>query len=207
VVAGLQGDPAALLRDHLIEAAERLLSDRQVTAITTRDLARAAEVSEGVLYNYFDDKNELLLTALVLRFEELVAQLRIAVPEAGSRTVREDLEQLAFAVLELHVAGLPLFGKLMTDPRLMARFWHEIHAGRVGVSGGDIRGIVKEHLEKERRRGRIGTCDTGAAADLLLGSVGLLALLEVIAGLAAHDRVAGLVDTLLSGLTPTGKSK
>lgn len=50
-------DPATALREHLVDTAERLLAEKQVGAITTREIARAAGVSDGVLYNYFADKD------------------------------------------------------------------------------------------------------------------------------------------------------
>ncbi len=55
----------AELRELLIDAADRLLADRQVSAITTRDIARAAGLSDGVLYNYFANKNDLVVVALL----------------------------------------------------------------------------------------------------------------------------------------------
>ncbi len=86
-VSGLDGDPATALREHLIDVAERLLSERQVSAITTRDIARTAGVSDGVLYNYFADKNDLLLTALVRRYGRIVARFEADLPQPGTATV------------------------------------------------------------------------------------------------------------------------
>src|SRR6266508_161567 len=64
-------DPGAALREHLIDTAEKLLAERQVSSITTRDIARTAGVSDGVLYNYFADKHELVVAALDLVAETL----------------------------------------------------------------------------------------------------------------------------------------
>lgn len=199
-IAGREGDPAVLLRDHLIDAAEALLGERQVSAITTRDIARVANVSDGVLYNYFEDKNELLLTALSRRFRELVTVLQENVPDIGRGTFRANLIQLAKELLDLHVAGLPLFGKLLTEPELLSRFTHQIHRADAGLSGADIRSAVIDYLERERRAGRIRKCDAASAADLLLGSVALLALLHLTTGAEVEGRIPGLVDTLIGGL-------
>lgn len=65
-------DPATALREHLVESAGKLLSERQISAITTRDTTLSAGVSDGVLYNYFGDKNELLLAALLRRYQSVV---------------------------------------------------------------------------------------------------------------------------------------
>ena len=190
-VAGRQGDHAELLRTHLIDVAEALLSDRQVSAITTKDLARAANVSEGVLYNYFADKNELLITALVRRFRELVANLRIGMPETSGATLQSNLEHLTRALLELQLAGLPLFGKLLSEPDLLKRFTHEIHESHE-LSGAEIRNATVEYLGTEIDG------DAEAVADLLLGATALLALQHLVAGVPVADRIPALVRTLLS---------
>jgi AcrR family transcriptional regulator len=203
VLAGVEGDHGELLRNHLVDIAERLLSDRTVTAITTRDLARAAEVSEGVLYNYFADKNELLLTALVRRFRELVANLLTGLPEAGEAPLQTNLERLANGLLELQLAGLPLFGKLLSEPALLARFSRAIHASDVELSGVEIRAATVEYLAAEQARGRIGDCDLEAAADLLLGATAQVALLHIVAATPAAERIPALVRTLTGGLLPT----
>jgi Bacterial regulatory proteins, tetR family len=44
----------------MIDVAERLLAERQVSTITTPDITPAAEVSDGVLYS-FADMNDLLM--------------------------------------------------------------------------------------------------------------------------------------------------
>lgn len=199
-LAGRTGEPAELLRGHLLDAAESLLADRRVSAVTTRDLARAAKVSEGVLYNYFADKNELLLTALVRRFVALVERLHAELPDAGAATVAENLERIAAALHALHADALPLFGKLMTEPPLLARFMHEIHSAELPLGGRQIRDPVVAYLEAEQRAGRLGPFDAGAAADLLLGSVALLALARIVGAADDARRIPALVRTLLCGL-------
>src|SRR5512140_2747206 len=48
VVDRVGDDPATALRELLIDAVDRLLAQGSITAITTRDIARAAGVSDGV---------------------------------------------------------------------------------------------------------------------------------------------------------------
>src|SRR5690349_17179224 len=80
-------DPATALREHLIDTAEQLLTQRHVGAITTREIARSAAVSDGVLYNYFADKHELLLAALVRRYTQVLSRFEADLPQAGTGTV------------------------------------------------------------------------------------------------------------------------
>ena len=204
-MAGRAGDPAVVLRAHLLDTAERLLSEKDFGAITTRELAAAAGVSDGVLYNYFQGKSDLLRTALVRRFSELVAALLAQVPKAGAGSVEASIELLARALLELHRSALPLVGKLLAQPPLLHSFFAEIHHRDQPFGGKQIRDAVVEFFEEEQRIGRLAVTDAGVAADLLIGSIASLALAATL-GLTAEGeldaRVKATVRILIRGLVP-----
>jgi AcrR family transcriptional regulator len=204
-VSGVDGDAGAALRAHLLDVAEGLLAERSVTAITTRELARAAEVSEGVLYNYFADKNDLVLTALVHRFAALVARLEAAAPEAGERSLAENVATLAEALFALHVEAMPIIGRLLAEPSLLHRFMHDIHARTQPFGGKQIRDAVLRYLSDEQRLGRIATgVDIDAATDLLIGGVALLsvpAMTGAPSRAAQKARARSFAHTLVGGLT------
>ena len=56
-------------REQIVEAATRVFAKKGFRRATTREVARAAGVSEGTIYNYFEDKDALLL-AILDRFNE-----------------------------------------------------------------------------------------------------------------------------------------
>jgi AcrR family transcriptional regulator len=193
-----QGDPATALRDHLIDTAERLLSKRQVTSITARDLAREAGVSDGVLYNYFADKSELLLTALLRRFDELLDDFEADLPAPGSGSVEANLRACAEALFRFDVEGFPMFAKLLGDPPLLHRFLVETH--RRPAYTARVRRPIVDYFAGERRRGRLAKVDPEAAADLLIGSTAQLALTTVTGDGPPARRLPAIVETLLKGL-------
>jgi len=197
-VAGREGDAAVVLREHLLDTADRLLAEGDVETITARELARAADVSDGVLYNHFADKNDLLLRALVRRFGRLVAEFQAAVPAPGDGTVEQSLGKLARALLALHGATFPLIGKLLAQPALLKRFLVDIHASNEPFGGKLIRDLVIDFVAAEQRAGRLAGGDPAAAADLLIGGVAVVAL--PFGGGARGDRLDALVGTLLTGL-------
>ncbi len=47
--------------DKILAAASRLFAEKGFHRTTTKEIAEAADVAEGTLYNYFDNKNDLLL--------------------------------------------------------------------------------------------------------------------------------------------------
>lgn len=68
--------------ERLLDAAAELLRDREPEAITVRDLAAAAGVPTGTLYQFFDDK-DAVLQALAVRF--LAAMPGVLDTAVGSR--------------------------------------------------------------------------------------------------------------------------
>jgi AcrR family transcriptional regulator len=207
-VLGTDGDPAAALREHLVDTAEALLAERQVNTITTRDIARAANVSDGVLYNYFADKNELLLTALVRRFTELVERLRTEMPEPGSGTVDANLRLVAGALYDLHAAAFPIVGSLLAEPALLHRFMAAIHSTDEPLGGRQIRDTVSAYVVAEQKRGRLARADPGAAADLLIGAAATLVFTGHLGeGPDPVERLPAVVDTLIRGLAPQRRKR
>jgi AcrR family transcriptional regulator len=199
-VRSLPGEPAAALREHLLDTAERLLSERQVTSITARELAREAGVSDGVLYNYFADKSELLLTALLRRVDELLDRFEADLPAPGTGTVETNLRVYAQALLDLSIASFPMAARLLADPPLSQRFLAALHERPVYTER--IRKPIVDYLAGERRRRRVGHVDVNAAADLLIGAVAQLALNAVLGTRPPARRLSAIVDTLATGLRP-----
>jgi AcrR family transcriptional regulator len=63
--------PAAERRLHLIETAIRLFSEGSYRGTTTAEIARAAGVSEPILYRHFASKRDLYLAAIEAAWERL----------------------------------------------------------------------------------------------------------------------------------------
>src|SRR5919107_3191422 len=51
-------------REQILEAATRVFAEKGFRRATTRDVARTAGVSEGTIYNYFKNKDALLMAIL-----------------------------------------------------------------------------------------------------------------------------------------------
>jgi len=193
------GNPA--LRERLIDAAERLLAERQVSAITTRDIARAAGLSVGVLYNYFADKNDLVVAALLRRYEAQLTVFEANLPAAGEGEVEANLTAYAEAMFALATETLPAIAGLMSDPGLMHRFIAEIHGSEYGMQR--TLGQVVAYLAAEQSLGRLGEFDVPSAVTTLVGSMIALGLQGMVGGPAAEDARAQIpivVRTLVGGL-------
>jgi AcrR family transcriptional regulator len=168
------GDPAAQLRERLVDTAARLVADGQVAAITTRQIARAAGVSDGVLYNYFADKHELLVAALVRNFETVVSRSHGELPSPGSGTVTENLVTYGEALHDLIRDTFPMFAGLVGDHDLLRRVMAEIHRPGQGIL--PFLNRIGEYLVDEQKLGRIADVDLRATMALLTGACATLTM-------------------------------
>jgi len=57
-------------KEKILKAAAQLFSQKGFSASTIKELAEIADISEGTIYNYFDDKEHLLFSLLEKLIEE-----------------------------------------------------------------------------------------------------------------------------------------
>jgi AcrR family transcriptional regulator len=75
--------PAVERRSAIVDAALRVFSTGSYSGATTADLARAAGVSEPILYRHFGSKRELYFACLDEAWQRLEATIDTAVVELG----------------------------------------------------------------------------------------------------------------------------
>jgi AcrR family transcriptional regulator len=92
-MAGLRERQKADRTLRILEAASRLFRDQGYGAIRIEDIAHAAEVSVGTLYNYFTNKGDLLLAIVSMEVEEVL--------EAGKAIVADPPADIARALGDL----------------------------------------------------------------------------------------------------------
>ena len=127
--------PAAERREALIEVAIKVFSDGSYRGTTTAEIARAAGVSEPILYRHFASKRDLYLAALDHVWGKARASWERALESTDN--VREALETMGrghvtvrdckFQMAELWVQAL---GEAAEDPELrkhLRRHMREVH--------------------------------------------------------------------------------
>jgi AcrR family transcriptional regulator len=202
------------MRERILTAAVTVMRDHGVTNTTTKQVARAAGVAEGSIYNHFANKSELIAASMA----EVAGGIRDALirlsGRAGTGTVEDNLTELAEAEIAFFLDLLPITGPVLGDHGL--RDWlrqggHQDLHDRPGPPPGPVLGhaLLIAYLEDEQRAGRL-PADTQSAylAAALIGGcqqyafVSLLTLPETmaeVAGLPAEpgEYARGLVRTLL----------
>lgn len=156
----------------IIEAAIRVFSEKGYTAGRTSEIAKAAGVSEGTIFNYFKTKNELLQALLLPFFLFVIRPFILKGTEAflSSRPeipVEEGLTKLALErvkLIEEH-RGLvkTMFAETMFHPELFDSIRGKILPGFVQAN--------REIVDSEIENGTFRQVDSLAAMKVFMGMI------------------------------------
>lgn len=191
------------IRVHLIEVTQRLIAEHGPAILTIRRIARAAGVSDGVLYNYFRDKDDLILTALTDLVGDIIRGFIASIPTPGAADLVTNLDQLGRRCLHLQQQFLPLVAGLLTRPDLLRRFMDAVHDQPEAGPQHMLRAIT-DYLAQEQRLGRIDRdASTETAAAALFGTALMEAIGRHIARIDdAEPHLEGVASLLARGLQP-----
>jgi AcrR family transcriptional regulator len=194
----LRDDSGQSLRDYLIETAARMIDQRGSAGLSVRDIAREAKVADGVLYNYFEDKEDLLVHALLAHVGNVMADAPRLLPPPGEGAVAENLRVFIDGGIANLLRVTPAFAGLISQPKVLTRFHAMVggdaafdpaaedaeepaadatgsEQGSDGASQGEPRGLpdlLTAYLRGEQRLGRIdAAADIDAAASLIVGAM------------------------------------
>src|SRR5205823_13199976 len=100
-------DRHAVLREQLIDAAERTIAGKGLAGLRARDLAREAGCAVGTIYNVFEHLDELILCVglrTLAMLDTALGAVRSARPYGSPEDAADDLVRLALAYLEFAAA-------------------------------------------------------------------------------------------------------
>jgi AcrR family transcriptional regulator len=193
-------------RERLIDAAARIIRDRGLSAVTTKDVAQAAGVAEATIYRHFQDKTDLLLNVLRERLPgHFLALIEEFPRRAGRGDVAANLEQLATAAVAFFDLNAPFTAALGADRALAAS--HYARLRQLGTGPVAVQNALETYLRQEQRLGRVhADVNPLAAAYLLLGICFNYARSRYIGsdptGFSEEEFVTEIVRTLMTGLAP-----
>ncbi|MDA0634520.1 helix-turn-helix domain containing protein [Nonomuraea sp. MCN248] len=202
------------LPGHLIAAAERLIARDGAAGLTVRAIAKEARVADGVLYNHFADKEELIARALLAHVRTVERGLPPLPRGPGEGDLETNLRAYVDYGVALHLAILPAFAGLLGRPDILARFaalggGPTLPGAHAGGPDGGLRGQLARYLRAEQAAGRVAAqADPEAAATMVVGACHELVLPHLLAGAPAGelrvppDFAGRVVTTCLHGLTP-----
>lgn len=188
---------AAERRRLILENAARLFAEKGFHRTTTRDIAEAADVSEGTLYNYFVSKDEILLGIMGMLFEQS------GLPDQLSGSVLVDPQAFLLTILRLRREQIEdtndmlqaVLSEILVNPPLRERYYLDLIAPYIR--------LIEYHLNERHLRGQIRPLDPALLSRLLVGLVSGLYLLQVMGDPIVKDNWEALsrliVDVLVQG--------
>jgi AcrR family transcriptional regulator len=120
-------------REIILKAAEKLFRERRIHELTMEDVAQAAGVGKGTIYNHFENKDDLLFQIATHGFEELCALV--------AATPKKDKFHARLAALCEQIS------EFFQQRRAVMRMIHE-HEGRLG----HLKETMKERWLENRRK-------------------------------------------------------
>lgn len=184
--------------DELLRVARELFRERGHTA-TTRDVARAAGISQAVLYQRFGSKEDLFLRAMTPELPDVAALLGSYPPRSGKEHVRQIAERL----VDFFASMLPTLLHVHAHPGLSASHLKKWHARLPFIP---IVHALSERLARMQADELISPVSAEAAAHTLVAAAHSVALLETMTG-GGHDqsrpaKIGALTEVIWSGLAP-----
>lgn len=190
--------PTETRQAEIVATLVRLAAERSASDITTTDIARAMNVTQGALFKHFPTKEAIRLAVVDWIEAALMARLQEARSQAPTAVAALGAMFLAHVDFVIEHPGVPrlVFGELQQPDESPAK-------GRVCDLMQRYRALVMEVLEEAAAAGLIrGDADRPAAAALFLGAVQGLVIQSMVAGTSRHLRqqAQGVFALCLQGL-------
>ena len=186
-------------RAEIIRATWRVIAREGIANATTREIAKEAGCSYGVLAHYFTDKADILASALV----------------ASHRTVRGRTDVLnegttgLAALRTLMLESLPLDERRVVEAKVEVSFWGQAvgNADLVKIQNAEVDGLWERIRQRLTEAERAGELRSGLDVELAVHScVALIDSLSLRAALyparTTPDDQLTMLDALFALLTP-----
>ena len=192
-------------RKRILSAAAGLFARRGYASATTKEIAEAADMAEGTLYNYYGGKREILLAIA----SETKTPMAAALQEAGGLGEGEAMVAMFEKALDISEAQLPFTQTLLNEAWLDDEILQEF----VIVRLKQIHELLAAHIATQIEAGLFRPLDPALGAQLLIGMFGSL-ILPAVRGVAplpspAERRALAekIVSLLLDGIrSPPSKT-
>ncbi len=187
-------------RHRILEAAAQIFAQEGYAGATTRQIAEAADLAEGTLYNYFDSKRDILLAIARESETPMIRALR----ELGGLEGRDAMVALFEKALDISEAQLPFTQTLVSEAWVDDEILIEFVITRLRQIHQLLAALIAAQVEA----GHFRPVDPDLGARLLMGMFGglIVPALRGVAPLPSHDErraiAEGVVGVLLEGVLP-----
>ncbi len=152
-------------REKLIEAASVLFSEKNFHEVMMEDVARAASVAKGTVYNYFDSKEELYFSIMQSRMEKLIFSLK----EKISSEMRS-IDRLQSFVIHLYMFMMKYQSFFLIYRRENLKAVNDL-CSLICKLENELKTILIQIIQKGKEEKLLREIEETLAVDLVLGSI------------------------------------
>jgi AcrR family transcriptional regulator len=189
-------------REDILQASLHLFAERGFHGTSMRDIARAADITEGLIYHYFASKRDLFRA--IIEERSFLPLLRTLPELADQLDLRALLIVLARGFFDVLRQNTKLIRLLLQEVQVFREEKEAFFADAVGQSISELASILDARMSK-RARSRV---DPQVASRLFFNA--LLAFFveqEILGGkhmlpASEHDYIEHLVDMIVKRLGP-----
>ena len=185
-------------RAEILTAAGQLFAEKGYHRTTTQDIARAAEVSEGTIYNYFSSKEELLFAIMerINQSQDSGNRYQEALPEDPKAFLLAMLDSRQNFLQENRIMLQAILSEILVNPELRDRYYHDYIIPEIDG--------IRIHLEERMDLGQIRLSDASLVARILIAIFSGLFLMQVsgdeVISTQWKDLTAQMTDIFFDGV-------
>jgi len=155
-------------RARILTAAATLFAQQGYASATIKEIADAADMAEGTLYNYFESKRDILLAIARETETPMVAALQ----GAGGLTGRQGMVAMFEKALDISESQLPFTQAVLNEAWVDDDILHQF----VIVRLGQIHQLLVRYITEQVAAGLFRPIDPALGAQLLIGMFASLIL-------------------------------
>jgi hypothetical protein len=188
-------------KTKILEAAAQLLRDKGISGTTTREIARAAGLSDAAIYSHFKSRGELLNALIPASLIDYKGSADAFLKRVGQGTVKGNLKFFMKLAREFFLEASPKIALILAEPEL----FNELGGRPVKSSKAET--FLTDYIRAEQRMGRINEeADAAAIGTIVVAAAfyegftaGLLGKAFTAARPSSADEI---IDALMIGLAP-----
>lgn len=153
-----------LRRAQILTGAAQVFAEKGFHKATTREIAQAAGVSEGTIYNYFTTKRDLLVAMIGLLAMESLEQIVIDNPPADPKEFLTLILYDRFKLVEERgYLMVPLLAEIFTDVELRTEVYQQVAM--------PIAARVEEYLRSHMEAGLMRSLNPIVVTRAMIGAI------------------------------------
>jgi len=187
-------------RQQILQGAAQIFAEKGFHKATTKQIAKAAGVSEGTIYNYFNNKRDLLFALLKTVAMRPVKEIIAQSPDDPEVLLKQLLYERFELVQTQGQLIAPIVAEVFTDEDLRI----ELHQQFIAPTASLLEGYLQTQIDAGRFR---AVQPVHVVARILVGAMAFNTVFKLIGlderdkDLAPADMIDEIIELFLHGIT------